>query len=115
MTENEFAQQEEIRRISEAKVNASKAHSYNNPAALTEAEAAASEAYRIVKPLIEMKHNHIIKEQELQANLTSLMNNIEANTRQLDEVKNQLSELVKLRSVNAAKEAVALDKLIAVL
>jgi hypothetical protein len=115
MAEEQFALSEELRIATEAKVNASKAGKYENPTVLSDVEAASSEAYRIVKPLIEMKQRQIVKEQELQIHLDSLMSGIEANTRELNSVKDELASLVKLRSVNAEKESKALDKLLEVL
>jgi dynactin complex subunit len=101
--------------ITEAKVSAVKASKYDSTVSLTEAEAASSEAYRIVKPLIEMKRREIVKEQELQTHLDSLMQSIEDNTRELSTVKTELTELRSLHSLNAEKESRVLDKLLEVL
>jgi hypothetical protein len=115
LSEQEFADSEKQRLITESKKDAAKAKPYDTPAVLSEVEAASSEAYRIVKPLIEMKYREIQKEQELQTHLDSLMQSIEANTKELANVKTELSELRSLHSVNAAKESKVLDELLKVL
>jgi hypothetical protein len=115
LSEQEFADSEKQRLITDAKVNAAKAHPLDNPSTLSTVEAASSEAYRIVKPLIEMKFRELQKEQELQIHLDSLMQSIEANTKELANVKTELSELRSLHSVNAAKESKVLDELLKVL
>jgi hypothetical protein len=115
LSEQEFADSEKQRLITEAKKNAAKAKPYDNPKVLTELEAASSEAYRIVKPLIEMKYREIQREQDLQTHLDSLMQSIEANTKELANVKGELSELRQLHSVNAEKESKVLDELLKVL
>jgi hypothetical protein len=113
--EAQFMEAEEQRRITDAKVNAAKAHPLDNPSTLSTVEAASSEAYRIVKPLIEMKYREIQKEQDLQTHLDSLMQSIEANTKELSNVKAELADLKILHSVNAEKESKVLDELLKVL
>ena len=112
MSEEAFNQQEEIRRVSEAKRYAKDAQTLETTTVITESEASAAEAYKMFKSVIEFKRQQIIKEQELQTDISQLIQQNMATQQSLAKVAEDLAALVKLRSVNAEKESKVLDHLL---
>jgi len=118
MSEEEFERAEELREVTERRVNALKGEHLSNPTQnepLSEPQLVASEVYGLVKPLVEMKRRQVIAEQELQADINALTNSLNLVTEQLQRVTAKMDELVNSRLVNAEKESRVLDGLLAVL